>query len=180
MVVDARRHLGTGDLVAAARAVPALTAAPENPDVLKTREEILGAAENGANAAKTGADSSGAPESANTARPPNTFSRQPPRDVRAVPKTSSRPFASSPAQQSYAGRRFRRLMPLQLSDNATALIKQRNYPQAARVIVEALKRAPGDTDLLELFNRLSLLPEISPPERSALQHPRALPASLSM
>ena len=61
MVVDARRHLGTGDLVAAARAiVPALTAAPQNPDVLKTREEILGAAENGANAAKTNADSSGA------------------------------------------------------------------------------------------------------------------------
>ena len=61
MVVDARRHLGTGDLVAAARAiVPALTAAPKNPDVLKTREEILGAAENGANAAKTNADSSGA------------------------------------------------------------------------------------------------------------------------
>ncbi len=33
-------------------------------------------------------------------------------------------------------------------NNATALIKQRSYPQAARVIVEALKRAPGNTDLL--------------------------------
>jgi hypothetical protein len=33
-------------------------------------------------------------------------------------------------------------------NNATALIKQRSYPQAARVIVEGLKRAPGNTDLL--------------------------------
>ena len=33
-------------------------------------------------------------------------------------------------------------------NNATALIKQRSYPQAAQVIVEALKRAPGNTDLL--------------------------------
>jgi thioredoxin-like negative regulator of GroEL len=33
-------------------------------------------------------------------------------------------------------------------DNATALIKRHSYPQAARVIMEGLKRAPGNTDLL--------------------------------
>ena len=117
MVVDARRHLGKGDLVAAARAiVPALTAAPENPDVLKTREEILGAAEN-----RRAMPPRRLPillalrVSANTATPPSTFSRQPPRDVRAVPKTSSRPFASTRTQQSCTRRRFRpRSMSLKL------------------------------------------------------------------
>ena len=150
MVVDARRHLGKGDLVAAARAiVPALTAAPQNSDVLKTREDILGAAENRANAAKTTADSSGAQsqreysdatkhlQSATTAR------------------RSGRSEDVEPAVREYASAAelYTKALPATFDaapvvDNATALIKQRSYLQAARVIVEALKRAPGNTDLL--------------------------------
>ncbi len=150
MVVDARRHLGTGDLVAAARAiVPALTAAPENPDVLKTREDILGAAENGANAAKTNADSSGAQSQREYGEATKHLQSA------ATARRSGRSEDVEPAVREYtsAAELYRKAIPATFDaapvvDNATALIKQRSYPQAARVIVEALKRAPGNTDLL--------------------------------
>ena len=150
MVVDARRHLGTGDLVAAARAiVPALTAAPENPDVLKTREDILGAAENGANAAKTNADSSGAQSQREYSDATKHLQSA------ATARRSGRSEDVEPAVREYASAAelYRKALPAAFDaapvvDNATALIKQRSYPQAARVIVEALKRAPGNTDLL--------------------------------
>ena len=150
MVVDARRHLGTGDLVAAARAiVPALTAAPENPDVLKTREEILGAAENVANAAKTNADSSGAQSQREYSDATKHLQSA------ATARRSGRSEDVEPAVREYASAAelYRKALPATFDaapvvNNATALIKQRSYPQAARVIVEALKRAPGNTDLL--------------------------------
>ena len=150
MVVDARRHLGTGDLVAAARAiVPALTAAPENADVLKTREDILGAAENGANAAKTNADSAGAQSQREYGDATKHLQSA------ATARRSGRSEDVEPAVREYtsAAELYRKALPAAFDaapvvDNATALIKQRSYPQAARVIVEALKRAPGNTDLL--------------------------------
>ena len=150
MVVDARRHLGTGDLVAAARAiVPALNAAPENPEVLKTREEILGAAENGANAAKTNADSSGAQNQ----REYSDATKHLQSAVTA--RRSGRSEDVEPAVREYASAAelYRKALPAAFDaapvvNNATALIKQRSYPQAARVIVEGLKRAPGNADLL--------------------------------
>ena len=150
MVVDARRHLGTGDLVAAARAiVPALTAAPENPEVLKTREEILGAAENGANAARTHADSSGAQSQREYSDATKHLQSA------ATARRSRRSEDVEPAVREYASAAelYRKAIPATFDaapvvSNATALIKQRSYPQAARVIVEALKRAPGNTDLL--------------------------------
>ena len=150
MVVDARRHLGTGDLVAAARAiVPALTAAPENADVLKTREDILGAAENGANAAKTNADSAGAQSQREYSDATNHLQSA------ATARRSGRSEDVEPAVREYASAAelYRKALPAAFDatpvvNNATALIKQRSYPQAARVIVEALKRAPGNTDLL--------------------------------
>ena len=149
MVLDARRHLGTGDLVAAARAiVPALTAAPQNSDVLKTREEILSAAENGANAAKTNADSSGAQSQREYGEATKHLQSA------ATARRSGRSEDVEPAVREFASATelYRKAIPTfdaaPVVDNATALIKQRSYPQAARVIVEALKRAPGNTDLL--------------------------------
>ena len=137
-------------LVAAARAiVPALTAAPQNPDVLKTREEILGAAENGANAAKTNADSSGA----QSQREYSDATRH--LQSAATARGSGRPEDVEPAVREYASAAelYRKALPAAFDaapvvDNATALIKQRSYTQAARVIVEGLTRAPGNTDLL--------------------------------
>jgi tetratricopeptide (TPR) repeat protein len=150
MVVDARRHLGTGDLVAAARAiVPALAAAPENPDVLKTREEILGAGENGANAAKTNADSSGAQSQREYIDATRHLQSA------ATARRSGRSEDVEPAVREYASAAelYRKALTsksnvAQFVKSATALTKKGNYSEAARMTVEGLKLAPGNADLL--------------------------------
>ena len=148
MVVDARRHLGTGDLVAAARAiVPALTAAPENPEPLKTREEILGAAENVANAARTAADSSGAQSQREYSDATKHLQSA------ATARRSGRSEDVEPAVREYASaaEMYRKAVTsnvAQFAKSATALTKKGNYSEAARMTVEGLKLAPGNADLL--------------------------------
>jgi hypothetical protein len=150
MVAEARKHLGGGDLVAAARAlVPALAKAQDNAEVLKTRDEILGAAESRANTAKQVTDSAGTPK-------PSEYDAANKRLQSAVTaRRSGRPEDVEPAVREYlsAAELYRTALPSNvdvdsLAGSATALVKQGNYPEAARVIVDGLKLAPGDARLL--------------------------------
>ena len=150
MVAEAKRHLGGGDLVAAARAiVPALESAPDNAEVLKTRDEILDAGESRANTAKQATDSAGTPK-------PSEYDAANKRLQSAVTaRRSGRPEDVEPAVREYisAAELYRKALPTNVSvgplaDSATALVKQGNYPEAARVIIDGLKLAPGDARLL--------------------------------